>query len=106
VVIGPGLVPLVGGVVEVEGSGGGGVDPRLASDSVREPSVGASDGDVHDEVERSVERRRVVVRLEPGVLERDLLGSVLDDGREVSSVPEALLLVIDVEDLVDSRVDV
>jgi hypothetical protein len=114
----------------VKGRGGRGVDPGLVADAVREPAVGAADGDVHHQVEGYGERaggqrlrarlrrrqsrkgrtpvkgRRVVVALEPGVLERDLLGRVLDDGREVAAVPEALALVLDVEHLVDARVDV
>jgi hypothetical protein len=54
----------------------------------------------------SIERRRVVVALEPGVDEGDLLGPVVDDSREVASLKERLLLEVEGDHLVDAGVDV
>ena len=54
----------------------------------------------------SIERSRVVVALQPWVDKSDLLTSVRDNGREVTSLEEVLLLEVQSDHLVDPRVDV
>jgi hypothetical protein len=80
------------------------VEPRLAADAVGEPAVRAADGDVHDEVERLVKRRREA-RVDPRVRRRDRLAAVGDERREVAAGEEGLVEG-DVEHVVQARVDV
>lgn len=54
----------------------------------------------------SIERRRIVVALEPGVDKGDLLGPVVDDGWEVASLEKRLLLEVERDHLVDAGVDI
>ena len=67
------------------------VHPRLLALPVREPPVRASDRDVHDEIERLIERRNVGRPALPRVLEVDEVRPVRDDGRELAALEEGLV---------------
>jgi len=83
----PGWLPLVTGVPEVALGGCGGIDPRLARNTVVEPSVCAADCDVDDEVKVLVKGSVVAASGSPWV---DESGAVRVGGGEVALGPERL----------------
>ena len=72
------------------------VVPGLASNTIGEVSVGTTDGQIEYEVELAIERGGVVLA-DPRVVE---------GGRELSSVEEALLGEIDLEDFISRVINV
>ena len=80
------------------------VQPRLVPSTVGEPSVGPTDCNVEDQIERLVEGGRVRTVF-PGVLKDNLLGAVGDHLREVASVKE-WLVEAEVDRLVKPTVDI
>ena len=51
----PGRVPFITSFPEIKLRRWAGVDPRLVLETVLEPAIGASDGDVEDQVELLIE---------------------------------------------------
>lgn len=94
--------PLLAGVPEVTLGSWAGVNPWLALNTVLEPTVGATNSDVEDEVEILVEGSGVYASLAPWVDETSAVG-VRD--REVALLPE-WLVEVDVHDLKETSVDV
>ncbi len=100
------------------------IQPRLATDTIREPPVRATDGNIHDEVERLVERSCVLAvaalacippritraltvhSLNPRIRGLDGLGTVGNVRREVTTLEECLLEEGNVEHLVETGIDV
>jgi hypothetical protein len=84
----------------------GSIEPWLVAGTIREPTVGATDGDVQDEVEWPIEGCRVAATF-PWVLENQLLtrGGVGNDAGEVSTLEEGLVEG-QVEGAVETRVDI
>lgn len=93
---------MVSGLPEVVGSRGRAVNPWLAALTILEPTVGATDGDVEDEIELLVEWSLLAASGGPDVLKT---GSVGVGQRELTTLPEWLVKV-GVENLEETRVDV
>jgi len=64
------------------------VSPRLVSDALGEESIGAADGDVQNQVERLVERRVVLARLRPWVVQCRVVQELLT---ETAAIPHGLV---------------
>ncbi len=98
----PRRIPLVLRQPEIPLGGGRAVNPWLSALAILEPSVGAADSHVQDQVEFLVEGCRIVAGgLVPGICET---GAVGVEGWEASSLPERLVEV-DVCDLQENAVD-
>ena len=74
----------------------GAIEPRLVAHAIREPAVGATNSNVHDEIEWLVERCSVEVVagtccIRPRVGCHDSLGAVGDERREVATIEEGLV---------------
>ena len=98
----PRRIPIVLSIPKVTACRGTLVNPRLATQSVLKPTIGAANGYVQDEVEVVVERCRVVAGLAPRVDEPRAVG--VGQG-EVATLPERLVEVR-VQDLQQARVNV
>lgn len=78
------------------------IDPWLSALAVLEPSVGTSDGDVHDEVEFLVERCVEAVGIAPWVGNDSAIGVTLGE----SSALEKWLVEVAIENLKEEGIDI
>lgn len=67
------------------------IQPRLVTNAIREPSIGTTDGNVHDQIEWLIEGSDVLRTIDPRVGSDDE-GVVVSDGRwELPTLEEGLV---------------
>ena len=104
----PAVPPLVPRNPEIRHGRQRAVQPRLLPLAIGEPAVRSADSEVEGEVELLVERRDIVARVDPGVVEAHNVarGAVRVGSGELAALPEGLLVESERDDLGDTAVNV
>jgi hypothetical protein len=73
------------------------------TDYLREPTISAANRDVQDKVESLIERGIVVGTAKPRIMQK---GVIFESVCKLASLPHVLLREIDVENLIESTINV